>query len=163
MNNSNSADLLSNPVAIELTKQLEQSCSGNPWIEEKAVLKAGRTFIGIERPKGFRQMKQARCFDNAGRLALHGRGTYVEGFVLASWPIHHAWLTLDGIHAIDVTMKDATAYHYFGIAFSHEVLYEWIIRRGCRTSLINWDDEQTSALLEYARLHPPSFNDAEPQ
>ena len=180
MNNSNSADLLSHPVALELSKQLEQSCSRRlelskqlgrsyspnyGWTAAKAVLKVGRTFIGIARPKGYRQMKQKQCFGNAAKLALHNRGIYVEGFVLTpgSWPIHHAWLTLDEVHAIDVTLKDAPACHYLGIPFSHEVLCEWYIRRGCRSSLLHGDEEKTHALLEYARLHPPSFNDTEPQ
>ena len=165
MNNSNSADRLSNPVALELSKLIEQTgFRVYRSTAVKAVLKAGQSFTGIARPKGYRQMRLKQCFWNAGRLALEHRGIYVEGFVLTpgSWSIPHAWLTLDGIHAIDVTLKDAPAYHYFGIAFSHEVLCEWMIRRRC-TGLLHWDDEQTSAVLEYARLHPPSFHDSEPQ
>lgn len=74
----------------------------------------------------------------------------------------HVWLTLDGIHAIDVTLKDAPAYHYLGIAFSHTVLCEWMFMHK-RSRLLHPDEKQTHALLEYARLHPPSFNDSEPQ
>src|SRR6266536_4765865 len=73
MQTSNSSDLLGNPVALELLKQLEQSRSGHRWIEEKAVLKVGQTFIGMKMPKGFRKMKQKQCFGNAAKLALHNR------------------------------------------------------------------------------------------
>jgi hypothetical protein len=162
---SNSADLPSHPVALELSKQLEQLWSLKyHWIAEKAVLKLGQPFIGIARPKGFLQRKPQQCFLNAFRLALDHRGVYVEGFVLSSTSHlnHHAWVTLDGIHAIDVTLKDAPAFAYFGIAFSLKVAARsWVSRRPWVALLHN--DEQTYAMLEDARLDPPSFNGSEPQ
>jgi hypothetical protein len=43
---------------------------------------------------------------NALSLAVNDRGHYVEGFALppgSDQPTHHAWITLDDVHAIDVT------------------------------------------------------------
>jgi hypothetical protein len=61
-----------------------------------------------------------QCFRNAGILADEGRGTYCEGFALGEhgFLVHHAWITLDGKTAIDVTLPDAPKYVYFGIPFS---------------------------------------------
>jgi hypothetical protein len=85
---------------------------------ERAVISRGRPFIGIERPKGYRHQRAIKqCFWNAADAAMRGRGTYVEGFVVTPddwWPFHHAWLTLDGQHAIDQTLPDAPKCHYFG-------------------------------------------------
>ena len=62
------------------------------------------------------QMRNKACFQNAGMLALAGRGEYVEGFAMDNGqPFAHAWITLDGVHAIDPTLPDATRYTYFGI------------------------------------------------
>jgi hypothetical protein len=78
----------------------------------------GRDFIPAPRPKGYRKGRDKHCFGNAGSLALRyegQRGRYVEGFALdddAGW-LHHAWLTLDGIHAIETTW-DYPAFGYFG-------------------------------------------------
>src|SRR4051794_14898084 len=73
----------------------------------KAVVKHGTYFTGISRPKGFRQMRRQACFGNAMRLVLEERATYVEGFIMTDLGLtHHAWVTLDGAHAIDVTLPD---------------------------------------------------------
>ncbi len=109
---------------------------------EKAVLECGQFFLGIQRPKQFRKRKEQNCFGNAADLALNGRGIYVEGFATVSFPIgnqqrnglpsiaHHAWITLDGCHAIDVTWRaDPADCRYFGIPFSQRVLERWIARR----------------------------------
>jgi hypothetical protein len=83
----------------------------------------GKLFIGIKRPKGFRQMRRKDCFRNAQSLAIDGRATYVEGLCLghSGIAVAHGWLTLDGEHAIDVTWPDAESCAYFGIAFDDNV------------------------------------------
>jgi hypothetical protein len=44
---------------------------------EDAVLRDGRDYIGIGRPKGFRhQRPRQQCFWNAADAALQGRGQY---------------------------------------------------------------------------------------
>ncbi len=103
---------------------------------EEAVLKYGRGYIGIERPKGFRhQRAREKCFMNSADAALRGRGKYVEGYALnrpdhLRMIFHHAWITVDGIHAIDQTLPDPTAHDYFGIPFSNDVLNKAFAARG---------------------------------
>jgi hypothetical protein len=72
---------------------------------EKAALKHDRPFIGIERPKGYRH-QPGQCFRSAGKLASCGRGIYVEGFAMpyGQAPVHHGWLTLDGIHDVQKSL-----------------------------------------------------------
>jgi hypothetical protein len=101
----------------------------------RAVLRFGRPYVGIARPKGFRRQRaRKQCFMNAAELALSGRGAYVEGFATPalsrSRPVPHAWITLDGEHAIDQTWPDADRCQYFGIPFSNEVLIKAMNRRG---------------------------------
>jgi hypothetical protein len=85
----------------------------------QAVADHGRPYIGIDRPKGFRQRALKQCYANAGRLAMAGRGIYVEGFATISQGdiTPHAWITLDGLHAIDPTWSMAPSHFYYGIQF----------------------------------------------
>ena len=57
---------------------------------------------------------------------------YVEGFAIdpnTAPPVHHAWLTLDGANAVDVTWRSlATECYYFGILFSNEILRRFTVR-----------------------------------
>ena len=108
------------PVEIELIRAVIRKL-GN--IErESLVLEYGRQFVGIARPKGYRQWTRKQCFRNADILADRGQGTYCEGFVLAPpdyfMLIHHAWITLDGKSAIDPTLPNAPECRYFGIPLS---------------------------------------------
>jgi hypothetical protein len=121
------------PVKRELLSHVSDALrrNGNVRVEE-VILKHGRPFIGIKRPKGYRQRAIKNCFANAGELALAGRGIYVEGYanVPGQPPVHHAWVTSDGVHAIDTTFSDpAPNCLYFGIPFAREVLKNWIIHR----------------------------------
>jgi len=71
--------------------------------------------------------RKRQCFRNAGCLAERGNGAYCEGFALGpdlSMLFHHAWITLDGTSAIDVTLPDGPAYKYFGVAFGHPRLIQ---------------------------------------
>ena len=91
----------------------------------RAVIDYGRPYVGINRPKGYRKRKAKQCFWNAARLAINDCGTYVEGY--ASLPIggpalHHAWVTLDGVHAVDVTWDAPADCHYVGIAFPKKIV-----------------------------------------
>jgi hypothetical protein len=103
---------------------------------EEVVLKYGRAYIGIERPKGFRRQRaREHCFMNAADAALRGRGQYVEGYALnrpdhLRMIFHHAWITVDGVHAIDQTLADAPAHDYFGVPFANDVLTKAFAARG---------------------------------
>ena len=69
----------------------------------------------------------------------------------------HAWITLDGVHAIDVTLRDpAPDVLYFGIPFSLKVFGRWIGKRR-RWNLLDALDTDTDELLAEARCHPPTF------
>lgn len=92
----------------------------------------GKLFIGIKPPKGFRRMRRKDCFRNSQSLAIEGRATYVEGLCLghSGIPFAHGWLTLDGAHAIDVTLPDAESCAYFGIAFDTVALAKALCKSG---------------------------------
>ncbi len=122
----------------------------------KLLFKRGRYYRGIKRPKGYRQRKSGTCFYNAQDLAVCNRGRYVEGVAYArtstnGWiGMHHAWITLDGETAIDVTYPDAEAHNYFGIEFpTSEIAERW-----CSTG-------QIGSFLKlgggYVLLTPPDF------
>lgn len=99
----------------------------------EAVMIHGQAYVGIDRPKGYRhQRARKQCFMNATSAAIDGRGAYVEGFAATpdtGVPMLHAWITLDGVHAIDQTWRDAPSCHYYGIRFSTEVLSRVICGR----------------------------------
>jgi hypothetical protein len=87
-----------------------------------------RATKGLPAPAG------SQCFWNAADAALSGRGTYVEGFVVTPsdwWPIHHAWLTLDGLHNRPnlPTYPHAPKYHYFGIPFPTKAVEDAMAKR----------------------------------
>jgi hypothetical protein len=131
------------PVLNGLREMLE-AFSGNSAVPLwRAVVEHGSPYIGIDRPKGYRPRAVKQCFVNAGRLAFEDRGFYVEGFAMSSLgsPVHHAWVTLDGVHAIDVTWANAPAHSYYGIQFPRIVLTKWTNRRGNWGLLDPWDPE----------------------
>jgi hypothetical protein len=154
------------PVKAALLARIAKSC-GNT-IVEKAILHHGRPFIGVDRPKHFRLGKIKECFVNAGVLADAGRGIYVEGFITTpvhSIPIHHAWITLDGVHAVDVTLREpAPNCSYFGIPFSSEVLQSALCRLNCWGPFIDAADEvkEFKTFLSKVISCPPSFPRAQP-
>jgi hypothetical protein len=131
---------LMHPVLAELQYHLDQMARWRDKYPDKypgwkpdpvrrAVVNHGRPYVGIARPKGFRKRKDKLCFANAGDLALDGRGIYVEGFA-GALPTHHAWLTIDGVHAIDPTWDNAPDVPYYGIPFPARLLSRTISRRG---------------------------------
>jgi hypothetical protein len=146
------------PVAFELERHVTSLRSVKV---EKAVLKHGRPFTWTPRPSGYRPRAIKQCFVNAGKLAFEKRGVYVEGFAMAgksSFAFHHAWITLDGLCAIDVTLRDSDVL-YFGILFSLEVLQRWTIKRRHWGLLEELHPiGEMKELLVDARRHPPKFS-----
>jgi hypothetical protein len=162
---ANASSLAPHPVVRSLLRSLSHWAKHNMASPaEQAVLKYGRAFTGIARAKGYRFRAIKKCFVNAGDLALGGSGTYVEGFAISpsvGIPVHHAWLTLDGTDAVDVTWRTpASECHYFGISFSNEVLEKFIRRTKCWGPLL-WDDEVEQVLRD-ADL-PPLTNVIRPR
>jgi hypothetical protein len=84
----------------------------------------GRFYVGIIRPKDYRKRAKKRCFYNA---------------------VHHAWVTLDGVHAIDVTWDDPPDCHYFGIAFPKEIVSRYGYSQGSWVSMLS-EDKPSAAL-----------------
>jgi hypothetical protein len=146
------------PVAKELSRRVTAHF-GNIKVE-KAVLEHGRPFTWVGRPKGYRQCAIKNCFANAGILASSERGIYVEGFAMKPGNVlfHHAWITLDGVHAIDVTLRACTPdVVYFGIPFSPKVLGSWIAKQGHWTLLNALNPiEKLEELLADACRNPPN-------
>jgi hypothetical protein len=95
------------------------------------LAKQGRFFTPVNRPKGFRLMAVRACYCNANWLAVTGRGQYVEGYAMHDdglCPIHHAWVTTDGVNAIDVTWRELGAV-YFGVVFDTKALAKTVLER----------------------------------
>jgi hypothetical protein len=118
------------------------------WVGSPAVLaeikKLGKLYVGIVRPKGYRrQWRMKDCFRNASELALRGGCTYVEGLAISAISprtkvaFHHAWITLDGIHAVDTTWKDAPDTYYFGVSFTLKQLADAMVETGYYGSLLD--------------------------
>jgi hypothetical protein len=106
-----------NPVARQLGRKIEGfrrvDIDSNLKVEE-LVLKYGRPFISVDRPKGFRLGAKKECFLNSYYAADKGQGFYVEGYGLhEDWLFHHAWITLDGLHAVDVTLRGSVSGYQF--------------------------------------------------
>lgn len=113
---------MDHPILISLASRLEDG----QWVTkhgtvEKFLIDRGRPFVGIARPSGYRG-GSASAFENAYASAIGAsdcRGVYVEGLTLHHREQklrHHAWLTTDGVHAIERTWTtEATEFHYFGI------------------------------------------------
>jgi hypothetical protein len=154
-----------NPVATAIRRRIQRDF-GDTTIE-RLVLKYGRPFTGVERPKGYRLGTKKQCYMNSFVLADEGhgdarRGFYVEGLALRGDHLfQHAWVTLDGQHAIDVTLRQpASENHFFGIPFSHEILLAEACSRGKRDCfpLLQWlYPTESETLLNKALASPPEY------
>jgi hypothetical protein len=150
----------SNPVVAFLRARVSSS-PGNVAVEE-AVLGHGRPYIGIRRPKNYRPRAVKRCFANAANLAFGGRGIYVEGFAVGSEDpdlvLHHAWITLDGVHAIDVTWRrQASDCHYYGIAFPNDVVRRLLLRRNYWAPVLDYWEAPFDELLKHTQHDLAAF------
>jgi hypothetical protein len=154
-----------NPVVSKIRRYI-QGDFGDLTIE-RLVLKYGRSFKGIERPKDYKLGKIKQCYMNSFTLADAGhgdshRGFYVEGFVLRGDHLfQHAWVTPDGLHAIDVTLREpASENYFFGIPFSHKLLLAEACSREKRDCfpLLQWlFPTESEALVQKAVASPPEY------
>jgi hypothetical protein len=157
------------PLRATLKRRIDFSRErdiGNTTVEQ-AVLKYGRPFIGMGRPKGYRQRAAKNCYLNSFYLADADRGVYVEGYALLPGHLfQHAWITIDGTHAVDVTLQDISDCQFFGIPFSLKTILDEIRSRGDRPfPLLDHAQpmETMEDLLRRATRSPPDFpNDIEP-
>jgi hypothetical protein len=126
------------------------------------VIEYGRSFVGVKRPSEYRLGPIKNCYANAGNLAVDDEGIYVEGFAMSpgtGLPFHHAWLTTDGVNAIDVTLRSpAQDCSYFGIAFSRRLFGQSLQARKVWGLLdAGYDVDDMKKLLEENRHQPPIF------
>ena len=148
------------PLKRELRSVVRDS-RGNTVVEQY-VIEYGRSFVGIKRPREYRLGPIKNCFANAGNLAVDDEGIYVEGYAMSpgtGLPFQHAWLTTDGISAIDVTLRSpAQDCWYFGVAFSRRLFGEALRRKKVWRLLdASYDTNEMQKLLEENRRRPPIF------
>jgi hypothetical protein len=105
----------------------------------RALEKRGKEYKGIERPKYFRrQWKQGECFYNAAEIVFKNPcATYVEGVAYHTVDLgfHHAWVTIDGVHAIDQTWPKPGIV-YVGIDVPTDQLLEALRHTDCYGHII---------------------------
>jgi hypothetical protein len=137
-----------------------ESNVGNTSVEQ-LVLKYGRPFIGGGRPKGYRQRAAKNCYLNSFYLADADRGFYVEGYALRPGHLfQHAWITIDGTHAVDVTLQNISDCLFFGILFPLKTISEEIRSRGDRPFPLLDHAQSMEAmedLIRRAIRSPPDF------
>jgi hypothetical protein len=79
-------------LSEDLRRDVELSF-GNTDVQ-KLVLKYGRPFYPVPRPKGIRQRVRKGCFGNSFLVADDGRAIYAEGYAMTTSsraPFQHAW------------------------------------------------------------------------
>lgn len=108
------------PLIKALNRRVNVPCGDSTL--EQIVLKHGTSFKGIDRPKGMRLGPSKDCYRNSYHAAGRHEGMlYVEGFAMVRdhFPFQHAWISPDGTHAIDLTIRyPPSEIQFFGIAFS---------------------------------------------
>jgi hypothetical protein len=116
---------------------------GHPALLERFVLRNGKAFT--PRKRIGRRYKAKECFANAtNNILMNTKNIYVEGYAIHKdfpLPILHAWVTINGDDAMDMTLESPLDYEYYGVAFQREKLLSEIIRNRCYglldTGLIN--------------------------
>lgn len=152
-----------NQVASALVHQIEVALRlGSNSDVEELVLKYGLPFVGTARPKGYRLRRKKECFLNSFYAADEELGFYVEGYALHKGLLfQHAWITLDGLHAVEVTLRSPVLdYHYFGIPFSIEILRAEIgARNSWQVPVLDYAFPMTRMedLLQKAIAAPPDY------
>lgn len=108
-----------------------------------------------------RRLKVKHCFQNAANAVfddVSGRLAYCEGYAIRIFPVHHAWVLLDGEIVVDLTWNredgssswkladkvigewDPNRFAYYGVAFSTERLRKAVLRSRMYDSLLYAND-----------------------
>lgn len=107
------------------------------------VLEEGKLYEAAPLPEEFTKHDNRECFGNAFDLAsTHDDLTYVEGYALRLIPIMHAWVTRDGVTAIDPTWDNPEECQYFGVEFPIGLVAASALRNNRYGSVIDdWGSE----------------------
>lgn len=102
---------------------------GHPDMLTRFITRNGKAYTPAKRIG--RKKKAGQCFMNAAHFVFsHEGATYVEGYVISKtlpFPIHHAWVTMNGTDAVDNTL-DAEKYEYFGVPINKDTLRKELVR-----------------------------------
>jgi hypothetical protein len=101
-----------------------------------------------------RRMEAKNCFGNAAmRAARDARLTYVEGYVQALIPVHHAWLLREDGRIVDPTLsliglngQRREIGDYFGVPFQTDFVGAFLIKTGTY-GLLDGMTEESSDLM----------------
>lgn len=132
---------------------------------QRLVAERGKLFTPIKVPKGLPRYRTAgQCYRNAQAAALDDdRLRYVEGVARSHatnmW-IGHAWVTMDGFHAIDLTWRGQTvplcrkesgltdttvmnpASEYFGVEIPTADVGAFLVASGWYSFMLSWSAER---------------------
>lgn len=106
---------------------------------EEFCLQLGRFWEPAPLPEKFETMLPKECFHNALLTAMMRKElTYVEGFVLAVIPLHHAWLVDAAGKVFDPTLPDADRLAFWGVPFDTRFILNWATKKGTAGCLEDW-------------------------
>jgi hypothetical protein len=118
--------------------------TNNEVIALARAIEHGKSYTRISKQKELRWRQQKLCFYNSCTTVLNRQELqlrYVEGFVLSKSGslTHHAWVTRDGKHAIDVTLREERL-GYYGIEVPREIMIHTMMRCAwLEPALFHWD------------------------
>ena len=96
---------------------------------QQLMLDHGQTFHATPRTQDGPKDPAHECYANAGRRALLGQGTYVEGYIsVQGVPIEHAWLVDKQGRVKDPTIRGNDVDTYFGIPITNDYLRSTVMK-----------------------------------
>lgn len=117
------------------------------------IVREGRPYTPAEVPPELRRRAARtphKCFQRCFDVAGEGDWTYVEGIAIdpgGVWfPVHHAWVTKDGMTAVDLARPFDPEREYVGIAIENVSLAKAAVRTGIIGSFLGDPDIYRSGL-----------------
>lgn len=113
-------------------RMLEAMAPANHATVERFVLECGRVHRPQPLPPRLKRRQPRLCFMNAAMLATQCRRrlTYVEGFALGYFPMHHAWCIDARGHVVDPTWDEPEKAEYLGVEIPVDILRRELLRLG---------------------------------
>jgi len=130
----------------------------NDWHDASYIIEAmGKPYAPAPVPNGMPRYRAAGCchYNSWRACTADPRLHYVEGLarvpgINGDWLVGHAWVTLDGVHAIDLTWRGArkrahasrsldAATEYYGVEIPHaDVTRLYVENGGPYLCLADW-------------------------